>query len=519
MILWTAVSVARAGSLDLLEVGGAYGTVAATNPTAVWWNPAGLAIHGGTQFYAEAAPTVGSVRAVRDDPDYGQVQLTPEMDAAGFPTAYAYGGEETFRSTAVVPFVGASSDFGVKGLGVGLALLVPSGRGASSTSPNGPNRFAIREGLILAPRVSLGAAYRIKELVSVGLSGSLVRSSFYADSDVSTYPDVAETQRQKNGGVLQPSFQDPYLEGDGYGTTLVLGGRDEDGGHGSLTDTAFTFGAGVYVTPGTDKVGISLSWNHGVALTHTGAATFEFGCPPDYDELAQTAQEYSGLCNSTVPGEATVSYRLPSRLHLGVALLPKEGVRLELMGGWVGWGVFDNYDVTLLVNPADIDSPGGRSVAAEAATSLSQTRQQARGARNAVWAGLDGKVDVAKSATVGARATFDQSALPDEYVSGNNLDANTLLLQATTQLRPLRHGSDKLGVGLSYTYALAGARVVKDSVFSQDLARANVESPDYYLETPAVNRTFYPSANGSYDLDVHRFGLSLQGRFGGAGRL
>ena len=42
---------AGAASLDLLEVGGAFGTPAATNPTAIWWDPAGIAVHGGTQVY------------------------------------------------------------------------------------------------------------------------------------------------------------------------------------------------------------------------------------------------------------------------------------------------------------------------------------------------------------------------------------------------------------------------------------------------------------------------------------
>jgi long-subunit fatty acid transport protein len=506
---------AGAASLDLLEVGGAFGTPAATNPTAVWWNPAGLAVHGGTQVYAEGAPTFGGVKVDRPNPDYGAVTLTPEMEAAGFPASYAYGGEETFRSTAVVPFLGASSDFGVDGLGVGLAVLVPSGRGASSTAQDGPNRYAIREGMILAPRVSLGAAYQVKDLVAFGLSGSVVRSSFYADSDVSTYPDVAEFARDALGGTLPPEFQDAWIEDPNYGATLVLGGAEKGGGHGSLTDTALTFGGGIYLTPLDGKLGISLAWNQGVKLTNTGTSTFAFGCPPTFDNTARSAAEDAGLCDAVVPAETTVSYQLPSRLHVGVALLPVDRVRLELMGAWVGWGVFDDYDVTLTVNPDDIDSPLGAGAAGQVATLLSQERKQARGARDTFWVGLDGKVDLSELVLVGARATFDRSALPTSYVSGNNLDADTMLLQALTQLRP----SPKVGIGLSYTYALSGAREVTDSVFSQDLARANATNPDYYVTTPAVNRTFYPTANGMYALDVHRLGVSLQGRFGGAGRL
>jgi long-chain fatty acid transport protein len=506
---------AQAASLDLLEVGGAFGTPAATNPTALWWNPAGLAVHGGTQVYAEGAPTFGSVAVDRPNPDYGPVTLTPEMEAAGFPGAYAYGGTETFRSTAVVPFLGASSDFGVPGLGVGLGVMVPSGRGASSTERNGPNRYAIREGMILAPRVSLGAAWRWRELVSVGLSGAAVRSSFYADSDVSTYPDLTEAVRDYiPGGVLPPEFQDAWIEDPAYGANLVLGGAEKGGGHGSLTDTAFTFGGGLYLTPLGEKLGISLAWNQGVSLANTGDLTLRFACPPAFDATARATAEDGGLCDSTIPGRATVSYRLPSRLHLGVAVVPTDRVRVELMGAWVGWGVFDDYDVSLEVDKDDLDGVNPDATA-RSATLLSAPRQQARGARDTFWVGVDGKVDLSELVLVGARATFDRSAIPTAYVSGNNLDADTLLLQGVTQLRP----SPKVGIGLSYTYALSGAREVTDSVFSQDLARANVTHPRYYLTNPAVNRTFYPTANGTYALDVHRLGISVQGRFGGAGRL
>jgi long-chain fatty acid transport protein len=516
-LLLAFVGRADAASLDLLEVGGAFGTPAATNPTALWWNPAGLAVHGGTQFFAEGAPTFGSVKSVRDNPDYGPVTLTQEQVDAGFPTSYDYGGEETFRSTAVVPFAGASTDFGVRGLGVGIGVMVPSGRGAKTTAANGSNRYAIRDGLLLQPRVTVGAAYRLKELLSLGVSGSVVRSSFYAENDVSTYPDVASSVRDLlGGGELPPEFQDAWIEDPNYSARLVLGGREAGGGHGALTDTAFTFGGGVYLTPLDDqRLGISLAWNQGVRLSNTGDVTFEFGCPPAYDTNARSVAEDGGLCNSSVPGTASVGFQLPSRLHVGVAFLPTETVRLELMGAWVGWGVFQDYDVDLLVNPEDIDSPVGASGATLSADLLSQERQQARGARDTFWVGLDGKVDVSEMLVVGGRATFDRSAIPTEYVSGNNLDADSLLLLAMTQVRP----TPRLGIGLSYTYALAGQRVVTNSVFSQDLARGDATSPDYYLTTPAVNRTFYPSANGSYALSVHRLGLSLQGSFGGAGRL
>ena len=100
-------SGAHAASLDLIEVGGAWGTPAATNPTALWWNPAGLAVGGGTQVHVEVAPTIGTVTAARDNPDYGE--LDPTYFAEGYPESYDYSGTDTLRYVGAVPFVGVSS--------------------------------------------------------------------------------------------------------------------------------------------------------------------------------------------------------------------------------------------------------------------------------------------------------------------------------------------------------------------------------------------------------------------------
>lgn len=502
MVVW--ISSALGAGLDLLEVGGAFGTPAATNPTAIWWNPAGLAIHGGTQIYAEGAPTFGGVRADRANPDYGELG-----GFDGFPSSYDYGGEETFSSVGVVPFLGASTDFGLEGLGVGLALFVPTARSASTDEAWGPNRFAAREGSIRAAHLALGASYRIAELVGIGVSGSLVDSSWYGESDASALPDLVWTV-ENYVDPLPEYYEDGLIEQQDYTTTVTLGGLDPDGGHGALTDRTFTFGAGVYVTP-TEVLGISLAWNQGVKLANEGDVTFRFQCPPDADVNGQAAATDSGLCDTTIHGTTTLAYELPSRLHVGVALLPVDRVRLELMGAWVGWSVLDDYVVTPLVSPADIPAVDAAH-ASPAALILNRERLLARGARDSFWVGFDGKVDLAEELTVGGRVTFDRAAIPTEYVTASNIDADAVILQATTQYRPVA----QLGLGLSYSYAASGAREVTDSVFSQDIARADPTSSDFYDSKDAIDRTFYPSANGTYALGIHRIGVSVQARFGGS---
>ncbi len=505
MFLLAWFSSADAASLDLLEVGGAWGTPAATNPSALWWNPAGLAVRGGTQIYAEGAPTFGGLKADRANPDYGELG-----GFEGFPSTYDYGGEERFSSLAVVPFLGVSSDFGLKGLGVGLGLYVPTGKAAATDEEWGPNRFAAREGNIRAAHLSLGASYRIAELVSLGVSGSVVDSSWYGKSDASTLPDLVWSVDNYLVGPLPEWYQDGLMEDPDYSTTLTLGGLDADGGHGALTDRTYTFGAGVYVTP-IEKLGISVAYNQGVKLSHEGDMTFQFQCPPDADTNGQAAATDGGLCDTTIQGTTTLSYQLPSRLHLGVALTPTERVRLELMGAWVGWSVFQDYTIAPLVPPTAIPAPVQGGEIGSAAI-LNRERLLARGAKDSFWVGFDGKVDVLDELTVGGRLTFDKAAIPTEYVTASNIDADTLIVQATTQYRPV----EKLGLGLSYSYAASGAREVTNSVFSQDIARADPTSGEFYDADDAVDRTYYPSANGTYSLGIHRIGVSVQARFGGS---
>ena len=87
--------VAQAASLDNLEMGGPWGTPAATDATAVWWSPAGLAMGHGTRVLIEGAPTFAVINVDRSDP---------------------HGGPDQIRLQGAVPFAGVATDLGLHGL-------------------------------------------------------------------------------------------------------------------------------------------------------------------------------------------------------------------------------------------------------------------------------------------------------------------------------------------------------------------------------------------------------------------
>lgn len=507
-----ALTTADAASLDLLEVGGAYGTPAATNPSAVWWNPAGLAVNGGTQFMIEIAPTFAGIDANRTQPTYPEP--TVAMDsfyAAGFPEDPQYGGTDHVTFNGVVPFLGVSSDFTVKGLGVGLGLAVPTARGGVSDMATNANRYALRAGSIQDIHAMLGAAYQLKDKVALGAGLHYVDATYYADIDSTSYPDIAWAV-QEEIGVMPPSFQDMYNEQSGYATDVIMGGEDGED-HGALHDRTFTFSVGAHVTPLHEEklLDISVAYVHGVSLNTEGDLTLKFGCPEDYDLLAQIAFQDNGLCDSTFQGTGSIAYQLPGRFHLGVATSPIDRLRLEAMGAYVMWSQFTDFDIVTEIG-ADQIQVEDPAVAEETADLVSQHRLWARDNKDTFWVGLDGKMQFHKYVTGGLRVMYDHHAVPSSAVSINNLDNDTLMLTGMAMFNP----ASQLGIGLSFGHYFLATRTVTDSAFAVSLAGADPNSEDYYAENPEKDRYFYPESNGVYSGGINRLGITLKGNFGGS---
>ena len=480
--LLALLNPANAASLDLLEVGGAWGTPGATNPSALWWNPAGIAVGGGHQYLVEGAPVLATVGYDRTNPDYGE-----GTDLFGEEANYNYGGRDDITFSGVVPFIGASSDFGVDGLGIGAALYVPTARGGVSQTKNGPGRYHLIDGDIKSIHVALGGGYHIADKVALGVSGALTMNSWEAVTDVETLSSLDEGINDIFPG--SSPYQDWMIEQQDYSGQLTFE---------TLHQNALTFGAGIYITP-VDKLGISIGYHQGYRLDYEGDVEIALGCPPDFDGLGRFAAESRGICDSTFKGEGTIGYDLPSRFNFGVVVQPIDKVRLEAMGSYVMWSVFTDYDITTKIDRSQIDLDDD-VVAEETAALVSQNRKWARDNRNTVWLGVDGKVKIHKLFTAGARVFYDRSAIPSSVKSTNNYDLDTLGLMGLAAVTP----HDAVGIGLSFTRHQMFAQTVKDSAYGLTLE-----------EDRKADRLYYPSANGTYTGGINRIALSVTGKFGG----
>jgi long-chain fatty acid transport protein len=499
-----ALSTAWASSLDNLEVGGVWGTPTARNPTAIWWNPAGIALADGLAIHIEGAPTLAAVHIDRDNPDYGTIDPDNalDVDGDGIPDLdYDYGGAERFTYFGVAPFVGVSYTLPM-GWSFGGALAIPIARGGTSDEELGVNRMALRSGDITALYGMLATAIDLADVVSIGASGSIVSSRWIADIDSEVFSSYGPAARDELSlDSIPATFQSGYIENPAYATTLDFA---------ALTDTAFTFGAGVLVHP-TPQVDIGIAYNHSVAVANEGGLSMAFQCPPSDDFFSAASAGLTGTCTAnpetlqrepaTLDGTAIVSYKLPSRLHVGVAVLPAERLRLELFGAWVRWSLFTDYDIQTFVpaSEVDVDDP---DLADFTSDLLSQHRSWARDNVDTFFVALDGKFDPAKDWTTGLRVLYDHGAVPSSVMSANNFDMMAVTPTVSAQYRP----TGAIGLTASWGHTFLATKVVTDSRFAIFTSENYPAEPGPY---------FWPEANGTYSGHIDRFALSFQAALGG----
>jgi len=513
-------NISSAASLDRIDVGGVWGTPGATNPTAIWWNPARLARTPGTQILLEGAPIFATISHERYNPDYGTIdpEHAVDIDGDGIPDLeYDYSGTDEITFNGVVPFVGISSDLGIPGFGIGAGLYAPFAIGGKTSKDMGPARFALRDGNIQAVYTTLAAGYSPVDWLSFGISGSHVMSTWHVDVDTESYTALADELATNESaallgggqGVIPESYQDGYMEAPGYSLNLLFD---------PLQTQTFTFGGGFDIVPN-NQWAVSMAYHQGIRLEHSGGVEMRFRCPPDGDGASTLGAAFVGLC--TIPdGEdervgavaqarSRINYNLPGRLQGGVVWTPDPALRIEAMGGYVFWHVFTDYEIHTKVTDGDkyFDAllDGG---AAETAELVSQDRLWARDSQDAFWVGIDGKGEVAPWMTLAGRLMVDSPAVPTEALSANNIDAWTIAGTLALIAHPTHASTKKtrLDVGLSYTR-------------SQWLTRENTESVFGLTVDPEqrkANRYFYPESNGTYGGNINRFGLSVRTTFGPA---
>ena len=214
--------------------------------------------------------------------------------------------------------------------------------------------------------------------------------------------------------------------------------------------------------------------------------------------LGRLGAESYGLCDATFAANASVAYRLPSRLNGSIVFHPDPLLRIEAMGGWVNWSVYDQFTLKI----SDVGTLNTLQKE-EAALLLNQTRPQARDAKDSFWVGFDTKIEPHEHFGFGARLMYDHAAIPDQTLSPNNYDANTWIVGGSVHVKPTK----RLAVIVGYSRYFAQERTVTESNFSVTV------DPALRAETAY----FYPHARGTYQSSIDRISIAIRGQFGAPG--
>jgi len=286
---------ARASGFDTAHFGGEHGSVVTTNPTALYYNPAGVGFSEGTHIFLDGNLAVRNMSwthqlAPSDPPD------PPGGQGANAGTAHllnVFGG----------PALGVTTRLGQFAFGAGL--FVPFG-GRESWDQNqkfvnstmyplasaGVQRWHVIDGALTFIYTAVGAAYRLGPL-SIGASGNLVLSS------------VSFTQAKNPTGQGQP---DTAREGR---ANLDVSG----------TTGSFGVGAMLEAVPDRLWVGASYQSQPGVGPLHLDGTL--------------------GITSPSVNYNYKVSFNtaLPDVVRAGARLKAADDLELRLFGQYTRWSV------------------------------------------------------------------------------------------------------------------------------------------------------------------------------------
>ncbi len=220
-------STARASGLFVAKFGGEHGHATTDNPTALYYNPAGLALATGSQLLIDA--TLAHRTA-----SYTRPESAIDDPGGGTPTAAtsANAGEANLTNQAASPFLGFRTDLGVENFGLGVGFFVPIG-GAAVWDGNskykgneefpgaqdGITRWWAMEGTMTSMYLALGAGYRLPDLgLSLGIALNGVRTKVHT---------IRARNTDGSDDLIQTGNDNQISEGrtelEASGTDLALG--------------------------------------------------------------------------------------------------------------------------------------------------------------------------------------------------------------------------------------------------------------------------------------------------------
>lgn len=416
--------LASAGGFATARFGGEHGHPTADHPTAIYYNPAGLALGKGTRIFAEG---VFAYRDVSYDRPVEAINNVSDT-GVGTPTDAITANSGSASATNVIasPFLGVVSDLGVKNLGVSVAAYAPFGGQAewdtndaykdSEAYPgavDGVQRWSTMSGSLRALYLSLAAAYHLPgPRLSFGASVSLVSQSL-------------DTIRARNA----------------VGTDDLVGANGnllEGRSHIDVSGLTYAAALGV-IWEAVDDLHIGLSYQSQPGFgetTQRGDLNFKFG---------NSASDTSNI---------DFTQELPDIVRLGARYRVQNNLELRISGDYTRWSVFDNQCILDGDDPGancSLDKNGGATADTQGVVvNLKRDWKDTFGVR----AGATYWLDEGKELT--GSVAYDSSAVPDATIDPSLLDMNKMIITAGGRIRL----TGEMRLNLSYSQVVYFTREV-----------------------------------------------------------
>lgn len=256
----------------------------ADDPSALFFNPAGITQLPGTQMMAGATFIMPTTDVTTRTPQ-GTTTTTAE-DNVWFPPHFYL----TYQATDVV--------------WLGLAVFSPFGLG-TEFNENWPGAYNSYKAVIQTININPNIAFKLNDKVSLAAGLDIMYFDLTLKRKIPTYfPQF--------GLKLASSPVDRSLEGD---------------------STGIGFNLGIHYKA-TDWLKLGASYRSQVQQALSGAATFVK--PADFSPAFS-----SFFNNSSVRGTVT----LPDELYLGAAIYPMKDLSIELGAVWTRWSTYDALTV------------------------------------------------------------------------------------------------------------------------------------------------------------------------------
>lgn len=377
----TPATAAFGSGFAAAEFGGEHGNVVTTNPTALYFNPAGIALAEGTRLYVSG---VLAMRRVSWSHAQAASELPEPPGAEGADT-----GTARFSNLLGAPALAATTQ--IRRVALGAAFFVPFG-GRVHWDPNprfanhptfplaadGVQRWHIIEGAVTSLSFTLGAALRLGP-VALGVTGNLIRSSVF-------------TRQAKSFNPQQ--VVDPLNEG--------RIGIDAAGTH-------LSFGVGAMVEAVPERLWLALSYQ-----AQPGLGPIKL----DGDLAASFGPDVAP------PRAITYTYALPDILRAGLRARPLIGRRpleLRLFGDLTRWSRLQTQCVSVRDEPCAVFPDG--TDATPAATTIQNIRRRWR---DTYGVNLGASFWPTDAVEVFAGTGFATAASPDATLDPMMPDANSI---------------------------------------------------------------------------------------------